>query len=419
MSEQSLVLSTPKQLLDYLQKSKSAIGMALPGHLNADRMCRLALTCFSTTPKLRECTAQSILSSVVVAAQLGLEPGIAGQGYLIPYGKTCTFIPGWQGLVGLLNNTGRATAWTGCVFEGDEWDFELGSAPHCHHKPGKNFGDPDKLTWVYACGKVNGSEQPVVEAYPIERIKRHRDRYNKMGLKHYSYGNMEMYARKVVLLQVLKYMPRSVSLNDAIQASDAAEMGRATRIEEGVIVEVEAETDEKFETRKAPVQGAAGTGDDHPAGLEPKKEPGNVVPMTSHPSDASNATDPEDAELERAAQEEQKRLLAEAEKKKAAEKAPVAEIKSAPKVKSEGWHEGPGKPEENATRHREELRTKLKSANVTEAQMCQYLKPRLGGITYLTIEDVEAMAPTLLALTLAKFDQHAHKIAEQPGKSAQ
>lgn len=241
-------IQKPGDLMRYLEKSKSAIAMALPKHLTPERMMRLALTCFSTTPALRSCTPQSILSSVVVAAQLGLEPGIAGQGYLIPYKDTCTFVPGWQGLVGLLNNSGRATAWTGAVFEGDEFDFQLGSEPRCHHVPGEHYGDPDKLTWVYACGKVNGSEQPVIEAWPMKRVWRHRDQFNKVGKRHYSFENPEMYARKVVLLQVLKYMPRSIELNNAIAASDAAELGKATTISDGVVVEVDASVTEPTKT---------------------------------------------------------------------------------------------------------------------------------------------------------------------------
>lgn len=232
----AVAVRNPKDLLAYLTRSRSAIEMALPRHLNPDRMMRLALTCFSTNPAIRRCTAQSILSSIVVASQLGLEPGIAGQGYLIPYKDTCTFVPGWQGLVSLLNNTGRATAWTGAVYEGDRWEFQLGSRPRCEHVPGPNYGDPDLLIWVYACGKVNGSEQPVIEAWPMTRVWKHRDRYNKVGNRHYSYEQPEMYARKVVLLQVLKYMPRSIELNNAITAADAAELGQTVRVEDSVVI---------------------------------------------------------------------------------------------------------------------------------------------------------------------------------------
>lgn len=238
MSQQLAIFQKPKEITEFLTRGKGEFARALPKHLDADRLIRLAVTAWSTNPNIRQCSGQSIMASLMVAAQIGLEPGVAGQGYLIPYKSTCTFVPGWQGLVGLLNNSGRATAWTGAVFEGDEWQFQLGSAPICRHIPGPNFGDPDKMIWVYACGKVNGSEQPVVEAWPMSRVWRHRDRFNKVGQKHYSFQHPEMYARKVVLLQVLKYMPRSIELNNAIVASDAAEIGRATNVQEGLVIEM-------------------------------------------------------------------------------------------------------------------------------------------------------------------------------------
>src|SRR5687768_6797292 len=97
-----VTFNRPNELMAYLERAKGQVSMALPKHLNPDRMLRLAVTCFSNTPKIRECTAQSILGSIIVASQIGLEPGIAGQGYLIPYKDRrnnvciCTFVPGWQ-----------------------------------------------------------------------------------------------------------------------------------------------------------------------------------------------------------------------------------------------------------------------------------------------------------------------------------
>lgn len=246
----ALTIQKPSELMTFLQEKKGSIAMALPKHLNPDRMLRLAVTAFSGSAKLRECTPASILSSIIVASQLGLEIGIAGQAYLVPYGKTCTLVPGWQGLVGLLNNSGRATAWSAAVFEGDEFDYSLGSSPHIVHRPGMNAGDPAKMTHVYACGKVNGSEQPVMEVWTMARVWAHRDKFNKVGKEHYSYQHPEMYGRKVVLLQVLKYMPRSIELNNAVAAANFAEMGNSSRVEEGTIIEVQAETTPQIEEGK-------------------------------------------------------------------------------------------------------------------------------------------------------------------------
>jgi recombination protein RecT len=208
----------PQMLKDFLPE----IQRALPQHLNGDRMARIALTAFRRTPKLAECSPVSVFAAVIQASQLGLEPDTLGRAFLVPYKGECQFVPGWKGLVDLLNRSGQGTAWTGAVFEGDEFDYRLGDAPFVSHKP---MGESEKITHVYAIGRQKGSDYPVIEVWKIERVIKHRDRYNKQGDKHYSYKNMEMYARKVVLLQVLKYMPASPELAQAIALNDAAEVG--------------------------------------------------------------------------------------------------------------------------------------------------------------------------------------------------
>lgn len=241
MSQALQSFSKASELGAFLKEHESNLRIALPKHLDADRLIRLAQTQWAMNKAIQKCTPRSILQSVMAAAQLGLEPGVTGQGYIVPYKETAQFIPGWQGLVGLLNNTGKATVWTGAVFEGDTWEFCLGSSPRCHHVPGDNYGDPSKLIWVYACGQVNGSQMPVIEAWPMSRVIKHRDKTNKVGQSHYSYQHLEMYARKVVLLQVLKYMPKSVQLSAAVDAANINEDGRAYRMDNCVVIEMDEE----------------------------------------------------------------------------------------------------------------------------------------------------------------------------------
>ncbi len=205
-----------------IDQLKQQVALALPKHLNADRMARIALTEFRKNPALAKCNPTTVFASVIIAAQVGLEPGVMGQGYLIPYKDTCQFVPGWQGLVDLAQRSGRSSVWTGAVFAGDEFEWEFGTSPYIKHKPcGEN--DPAKLLYTYAVGRVKGAEFPIIEVWPVARVWAHRDRFNKVGGRHYSYAHPEMYARKVPLLQVLKYLPKSAELALAVELENAAE----------------------------------------------------------------------------------------------------------------------------------------------------------------------------------------------------
>jgi len=220
-------MNAPEQKTSFpalLEAHKRQIALALPKHLSADRMCRIALTAFRTTPKLGECDPMSVLAAVIQAAQLGLEPGLNGRCYLIPYGNTCTFVPGWKGLVELVNRSGRASVWTGVIYQGQKFDYQQGDSPKLSIPDISNEDNPELIAYTYAVGRVKGADQPVIELWSKEKIEKHRDKYNKVGKQHYSYKHWEMYARKVPLLQVLKYLPATPELEAALILNDAAEM---------------------------------------------------------------------------------------------------------------------------------------------------------------------------------------------------
>lgn len=225
-----VAVSPAKSLNDFMDKYKSQIALALPKHITADRMVRLAMTSFSQNSALQKCDMHSIFASVIVAAQLGLEIGVGGQGYLVPYGGKATFVPGWQGLVDLVSRAGRATVWTGAVYAGDEFDWALGDRPFVKHRPAGGGDTWQDITHVYAIGRVNGSEYPVMEVWTMDRVVKHLNKFNKVGARHYALEkngqNMEMYARKVVLLQVLKYMPKSIEVQRAVEVAQVADTGK-------------------------------------------------------------------------------------------------------------------------------------------------------------------------------------------------
>ena len=240
MSSNAVTTTNAKSLMEFMGKHRTQIAAALPAHITPDRMMRLALTSFSQNRALQNCDMNSIFASVVIAAQLGLEIGVGGQGYLVPYKGKATFVPGWQGLVDLVSRAGRATVWTGAVYKGDEFDWALGDSPFVKHRPMADSDNPNDIEFVYAVGRVNGSHYPVIEVWTMNRIIRHLNRFNKVGASHYALANnsqnMEMYARKVALLQVLKYMPKSVEVQRAMDVSNAIDSAKTFTIDGDIVV---------------------------------------------------------------------------------------------------------------------------------------------------------------------------------------
>lgn len=222
----------PKTISDLMVSMAPEFKKALPAHLkdNAERYMRLALTEMRRNPALAKCDPYSVLGAAMVASQLGLEPGPLGRAYLIPYGSECTFVPGWKGLLELATRSGRAFAWSGVLYEGQKHEYEQGDNPRLKVMEDSDEDDPAKIAYFYAIGRVRGSDYPVIERWSRARVIKHRDRFNKVGQRHYSYQHPEMYGRKVVLLQVLKYLPATPELEAAYMLDAGADRGQAMNL---------------------------------------------------------------------------------------------------------------------------------------------------------------------------------------------
>lgn len=219
---------------DLLDKKKELLGAGIPGHMTVEREIRTA-TVMLMQPQakdLRAASAQSFYTAVSVAINSGIGLG-NGKGYLVAYKGNVSYVPGWKGLIDLVNRTGRASAWTGVVHKGDVFDYALGDSPFLTHKPGDNEEHAD-ITHYYAIGRVKGAEYPHIVVWSVNKVIKHLNTYNKVGGGHYALkndDNMDAYGRKVVLLQVIKYLPTSVELENAITAENANASGRATKVE--------------------------------------------------------------------------------------------------------------------------------------------------------------------------------------------
>lgn len=233
------------QFSDFLHKQETKIASALPAHITAGRMISASMAAFNASDQLQKCAKTeigraSIIQSIMVAATVGLEPGVLGQAYLIPYYSTklksdiCTFVPGWKGIISVIGRSGKAMARSGVVFKGDDFDYDVGTAMFIKHKPLAKDRAVGKITHVYAIGEIAGLSDRIIEVWSIEQVAEHFRRYNKQGEKHYAAkdDNWEMYARKVPLLQVAKYLPQTVEITNVVAAAYTAERNENLIVDE-------------------------------------------------------------------------------------------------------------------------------------------------------------------------------------------
>jgi len=284
---------------DYLERRKELLGSGIPGHMTVEREIRTATVMLMQSKDLQAATPLSFYVAVSVAINSGIGLG-NGKGYLVAYKGNCQYVPGWKGLIDLVNRTGRASAWTGVVRKGDQFDYQLGDSPYLHHKPGDSEAHED-ITHYYAVGRVKGAEFPHLVVWSTAKVHKHLKEYNKVGGKHYAAkndDNFEAYGRKVVLLQVIKYLPTSVELENAIAAEQANAAGKAVHVENTIdgnfvfIDEEDAATDQQEEHPRtdAPAQQPAAT-EEQPSANERRAAAAETVEVReAQPAAASTTT---------------------------------------------------------------------------------------------------------------------------------
>lgn len=168
--------SPPQALQKLLLAHKGSLQKALARHMDPERLIRIAVNAMHRTPTLQNCSIQSICNSVVLSGVLGLEPNTPlGHAYLIPYGKECTFQPGYRGMMHLAIRSGCVKRFTpALVFAGDEFEQELGMVEKFRHVPKM---ESDEWIGAYSFARTPDGEATWVYM-PKARILQVRDRFS-------------------------------------------------------------------------------------------------------------------------------------------------------------------------------------------------------------------------------------------------
>lgn len=126
-----------KRLHSFLKPRMSQLADYAGSLVKPEQLVRLA--CYEASrPEsswMETCSPESIYASLIIAAQLGLEPGhVLGEGYFVPFKGKCSFIPGYRGLVKLARQSGQVKSIDAVtVFAGDDFAVMRGTERWIKH----------------------------------------------------------------------------------------------------------------------------------------------------------------------------------------------------------------------------------------------------------------------------------------------
>ena len=234
-----------------IEENKVKLGEILPANMSKDRLVRIALTTIRLNPKLADCTPQSFLGALFQSAQLGLEPNIEGQAYIIPYNNTkiingrkqkvteAQFQIGYKGYIELFYRHGAASYIDmHSVYQNDIFEYSYGTENYIKHCP--KFKDRGEVIAYYAIAKLrNGGSlfKVMSKEECIEHGQTHSKCYIKMEWNEAAHAyvplknpyfepnspwakDLNAMCKKTVIKQLAKILPKSVELQKAIAMDD-------------------------------------------------------------------------------------------------------------------------------------------------------------------------------------------------------
>ena len=261
-------------LQNLFNSSKRSLTAVLPKHLTPERVIKTVLVSASRTPKLLECTPISVLMATMKSAELGLEPNTPlNYGYLIPYGNTCEFIVGYQGLIELALRSGKVKSiYARAVHEKDGWECVMGASETLKHTPAIFSKDRGPIIGVYAVAILtDGTAKFEVMSIADVNLIRDRSRAKNSGPWVTDFEAMSL---KTVIRRLCKTLPKSIELAKAVENDEAVERGEIDSgifdFEDSIPVDVE-----KPKTRTEKVAEKLGASDP----VIPRTSPDPVIPQ--------------------------------------------------------------------------------------------------------------------------------------------
>jgi len=211
--------------------------LACTRSVTPERLARIMLTELRRTPKLMNCTQESLLGALMQCAQLGLEPGPLGLAYIIPYGKEAQFQVGYKGLLNLVWRSELiSSVQSEVVYAGDHFEYANGIPPLLRHVPAETRDSAAKPTHAYCViGTTSGGW--IFRVMTFEEIEKLRKKHSQAGSSSPWTTAWDEMACKTVMKRTSKRAPVSAEAQQAISLDDMSDVGLAQNL--GTTIEVE------------------------------------------------------------------------------------------------------------------------------------------------------------------------------------
>jgi len=218
-SKQLTTIERINSVRHQLELNKAELVKALPTHIDANKAIRVVVNDVTRNPALLDCEPTSFYGAIMEAAAMGLEIGSTlGLAYLVPFGRTVTMIPGYKGILKLAKQSESiADIYAYPIFEGDEYEIEMGDDPKIKHWP--KFESDNAIAYYAVVRFTDGNTR--FEIMGKKAVEKHRDKFAKA--KNVWASNFDEMARKTVLKRICKSLPAQIDLPENLAAALEAE----------------------------------------------------------------------------------------------------------------------------------------------------------------------------------------------------
>ena len=201
--------------------------------ISPSKFKQIMITELKRSPQLQSAFQKnpaSLFASILHCAELGLNPSqLVGEFYFIPFKNIITPIIGYKGIITLLYRSNKIkNIWTEVVYEGDDFEYELGLNLKLTHIPSpKSVKKSEFIKYVYACVKLEGGETvfKVMTKIEISEIIKMQKTPNHLYFND-SKDPQHWMIKKIVLKQLSKTLPKEdLKLQKAISLDDHVEGG--------------------------------------------------------------------------------------------------------------------------------------------------------------------------------------------------